>query len=95
MKTSKMNGFKVGKIKKNALDLYVNGQITKYLCKLIQDARFDSEEYALFLMDMCDDTMRVKGYYKRKPLAQYSTDNYIGAKLEDFMRGLYKTKRKE
>lgn len=51
---------------KRAYELLSNKQITTYLAKVIIEANYDNETYIKELHLLCEDLMRVRGYYRSK-----------------------------
>lgn len=92
---------KFKQLKNATAELYANGCITKDLAKKIYDCQGKSEEYIRFLMDMAEETLRVKGYYFvgnsscPHALRVNKADELIASNLNLFMRGCYKSKKGE
>lgn len=60
---------KARRIKEKALELYSRGQIPSYLGYFIDkcDLLSHSEDFVRGLMEVCNHSMRVAGYYKMYP----------------------------
>lgn len=80
---SKKNKLSVIVLKYNAFKLRTNRQLPFYLCKLIQDLKGDEDiNYLTFLKESAEHLLRVKGYYKKYPLADDEATKLIKEGLQ-------------
>ena len=62
-KQNKQESKKIAKLKNLAVQLLMNKQITRKLCRLILEADYKDVVYVHKLKALTEDLLRVKGYY--------------------------------
>lgn len=77
-KKQKANKTKIAQVKYQALKLREKKQIPYYLTKLITDLTGDeSAEYVIWLVNMSEHYLRIKGYYKKYPEAEAECEKQL------------------
>lgn len=73
-----MKKTKLAIIKYKVLELRSNRQIPYFLAKLINDLTGKEEtKYVQYLLEMTEHMLRVKGYYKKFPIAEKDAEKFI------------------